>query len=436
MKANHLFLFTNDLRVDDHPALLKAIESCDSLVCVYCIDPALFSPGHFSHHPIGALRWQFLRESITSLASTLNTYGQQLLIRFEAPKNAIPKMITQQDITAVFRSLNTGWNEQTYWQALKQSYPYIKFEEYESNTLWSRSDLPFSLNDLPDIFSQFRKRVENRTIEAPSNRPVHLPPTPIIKSEWPNHLPVIESSPSQFKGGEDAGYHHLHQYFASSAPSEYKETRNALDQWEHSTKFSPWLALGCISVKRIYETLLTYEEIHGANDSTYWIYFELLWREYFQWYALKHGAKLFHFKGIKSRKPLTSFYPQRFKSWCEGTTAFPLVNACMKQLRATGYMSNRGRQIAASCLIHELEIDWRYGADWFEQHLIDYDAASNWGNWQYLAGVGADPRGLRHFNIDKQTQTYDPQSVFIKRWQGNAQTLPSHSVDAADWPIQ
>ncbi|EXJ13006.1 DASH family cryptochrome [Nitrincola nitratireducens] len=436
MKANHLFLFTNDLRVDDNPALLNAIKSCDTLVCVYCLDPILFSPGHYSHQPIAAPRWQFLKESITALASALSQLGQQLLIHFESPKDTIPKMITEYDITAVYRSLQVGWNEQAYWQTLKRSYPYITFEEYASNTLWSLNELPFSLEDLPDIFSQFRKQVEKRTILTPYDRPAQLPKTPLHKREWSSHLPNVQNSPSQFKGGETAGYLHLHQYFASSAPSIYKETRNALDQWEHSTKFSPWLAQGCISVKRIYETLRTYEKVKGANDSTYWIFFELLWREYFQWYALKHGAKLFHFKGIKSRKPLTSFYPQRFKSWCEGTTAFPLVNACMKQLRATGYMSNRGRQIAASCLINELEIDWRYGADWFEQHLIDYDAASNWGNWQYLAGVGADPRGLRRFNIDKQTQTYDPQLVFIKRWQGNTHMLPTHRVDAADWPIE
>ena len=107
----------------------------------------------------------------------------------------------------------------------------------------------------------------------------------------------------------------------------------------------------------------------------------------------------------------------------------------MKQLNATGYMSNRGRQLVASCFVNELALDWRYGAAYMAQQLIDYDMASNWGNWQYLAGVGADPRGLRHFDLEKQTQRYDPDQVFIRHWQGYADRYPLDSVDAADWPV-
>ena len=88
----------------------------------------------------------------------------------------------------------------------------------------------------------------------------------------------------------------------------------------------------------------------------------------------------------------------------------------MKQLIVNGYLSNRGRQIAASCLINELEGDWRYGAAWFESQLIDYDVAANWGNWQYLAGVGADPRGGRHFHLAKQTGSYDADGSYRSRW--------------------
>jgi deoxyribodipyrimidine photo-lyase len=107
----------------------------------------------------------------------------------------------------------------------------------------------------------------------------------------------------------------------------------------------------------------------------------------------------------------------------------------MKELKATGFLSNRGRQIVASCFINELSMDWRYGAAYFESVLIDYDLASNWGNWQYLAGVGADPRDKRHFNLEKQTQQFDPNGQYIQRWQANNNLTPLDSVDAADWPI-
>ena len=107
----------------------------------------------------------------------------------------------------------------------------------------------------------------------------------------------------------------------------------------------------------------------------------------------------------------------------------------MRQLLETGWMSNRGRQIAASCLVNDLGIEWRYGAAFFEKHLLDYDMASNYGNWQYLAGVGADPRGGRYFNLEKQTRLYDPQEEFISKWGGVRPSQPDHVVDAADWPI-
>jgi deoxyribodipyrimidine photo-lyase len=238
-----------------------------------------------------------------------------------------------------------------------------------------------------------------------------------------------------FRGGASQAQKHLAQYFGSRLPSTYKEVRNALEGWEFSTKFSPWLADGSISVRQILQALNDYEASVEANDSTYWIYFELLWREYFQWFAHAYGVKLFNKDGVKSQKILTSFYPERFQRWCQGNTPYPLVNACMKQLNATGYMSNRGRQIVASCLVNELSLDWRYGAAYFEQQLVDYDVGSNWGNWQYLAGVGADPRGQRHFDIAKQTAIYDPQNTFIDNWGGQTHAGSMDAVDYADWPI-
>ena len=128
--------------------------------------------------------------------------------------------------------------------------------------------------------------------------------------------------------------------------------------------------------------------------------------------------------------------PNRFAAWCQGTTPYPLVNAIMKELNATGFITNRSRQIVASCLVNELGLDWRYGAAYFEQQLIDHDVAANWGNWQYIAGVGVDPRGGRHFNIEKQTQQFDPKSIYTKKWGGNQS--PDAQLDhlnEVDWPI-
>ena len=99
-------------------------------------------------------------------------------------------------------------------------------------------------------------------------------------------------------------------------------------------------------------------------------------------------------------------------------------------------MSNRGRQLVASCLVNELGVDWRFGAAYFEQQLIDFDVASNWGNWQYLAGVGVDPRGHRRFDLAKQTQQYDPNGEFVRQWASDTHVNGIDQTDAADWPFE
>jgi deoxyribodipyrimidine photo-lyase len=190
-----------------------------------------------------------------------------------------------------------------------------------------------------------------------------------------------------------------------------------------------------LSARRALAELRRYEAANGANDSSYWLFVELLWREYFQWIAEQLGDKLFALKGINDNGGFQCFYPERFEKWCQGTTPYPLVNACMRELKQTGFLSNRGRQIVASCLVNELALDWRYGAAWFENQLCDYDVASNWGNWQYIAGVGVDPRGGRHFNLQKQTEMYDPKHEYIERWAPGPVIENLDTRDAADWPL-
>jgi len=114
--------------------------------------------------------------------------------------------------------------------------------------------------------------------------------------------------------------------------------------------------------------------------------------------------------------------------WREGKTGFPLVDANMRELAATGFMSNRGRQNVASFLTKNLGIDWRMGAEWFESVLIDYDACSNWGNWNYTAGVGNDARGFRFFNITKQSLDYDREGKYVKHWLPELAQIPAAKV--------
>lgn len=481
-----LYCFTNDLRLHDNPALLNAASKAESMILVAIIDAKQLQPNRYGLTSLGIHRRRFLKESLTALAAQLDALGQQLHVIIDQPVDAISKLISTFNVDAIFSSNNAGYYENTYWQLLQQRYRGIHFEQCASHTLLSEQQLPFELTQLPSSFTKFKKFIERIELPAPAQTVAQLPPPPsgfglLTKNDIANaqkntvgqlgnifklhdltglaplshayfNSPATNVEPVNknttytqhanqeaclFKGGEAQALEHLQLYFSGDLPANYKQVRNALQGWENSTKLSAWLANGCLSPRTVISAVKRYEAFTCKNDSTYWIIFELLWREYFQWYAKLYHKKLFYFSGIKHKKPLTSFYAERFKKWCLGQTPYPIVNACMHQLNATGYMSNRGRQIVASCFVHELGLDWRYGAAYFEQQLVDYDVAANWGNWQYLAGVGADPRGSRRFNLVKQAEIYDPENAFINTWQGEMGSAYAglDSVDAADWPI-
>ncbi|MGC8119852.1 DASH family cryptochrome [Marinobacter sp. VGCF2001] len=437
-----LYWFTRDLRLHDNAALLAAARS-DILLCVFVVDPRWFTQHQWQCRPMGQHRWRFLWQSLVALERQLRTMGQRLHIAWGDPETVLPALARAHGIQRIIRSRLPGTDEARQWHALREQLPGVSFQEFETLGLYTEGQLPMALGDLPDTFSKFRKQVEKQ--EQPSGDALRirtvsaLPPPPGFADDNRGECPAIPEpgQPTAFTGGEEAALAQLNTFiFEQHRIATYKQTRNALDDWGSSSKFSPWLANGSLSAREVAAAIEQYEREHTRNESTYWLWFELLWREYFLWYAFRHGSLLFRRDGVQRKRRPVTFYGHRFKAWCEGNTQYPIVNAAVNQLRQTGYISNRARQLVASCLVNELELDWRYGAAWFEQQLVDYDVASNYGNWQYLAGVGADPLGLRQFNLDKQAQQYDPDGVFVQQWRGEApQPVGLHTVDAADWPI-
>ncbi|WP_217539824.1 DASH family cryptochrome [Vibrio metschnikovii] len=447
MSIRSLYWFTNDLRISDNPLLAQAAQNSHQLTCCYLL-PSL-TPLEQRFQVVasnGLAKQRFLLESLADLGTKLQTLGQSLQIASGDAVSQLCQFIELTEANHLYVSESVDFAIHQTLREVRLRYPQLTVVSLNTHRLFEQAELPFSLAALPGSFSVFRKQVESldgrySSQSARWNSDITALPPSVISSSSSWLSTTIRSinvelrSSPVWRGGESAALEHLEDYFSSDAPLIYKQTRNALDEWESSTKFSPWLANGCLSIGRLLARLNDYETQRGANESTYWIYFELLWREYFQWYALKYGAELFQFSGIKGQVPLTSYYPQRMRSWINGTTPYPIVNAAMKQLKATGYLSNRSRQLVASCLVHELSIDWRYGAQYFQSQLIDYDVASNWGNWQYLAGVGADPRGHRRFDLAKQTALYDPELSFIRHWQGEADQHSIDVVDMVDWPV-
>ncbi len=444
----NVFLFTNDLRVHDNQALANAVKRQGHLICLFCYKTWWFENHLQQGQSLGHHRAAFLTQSLMNLGHVLDGMGQTLLLFTGSVTEAIEELERSltpgSKINSVFRSFNVGVYENREWQSAARDLPLVNFEEIETHTLFKKQQLEPLFHSFDLSYSQFRKRIES-SLEplAPIPTLTSLPPPPsdindvlITKSPHFQLTGLGDDTIHQrhFWGGETRALNHLTDYFSEHLPAHYKEVRNSLDGWENSTKLSAWLSNGCLSVRLVYQYLKHYEARVTANESTYWVYFELLWREYFQWSAYVNQEKLFAHSGTNGRRPLTSFYSERFAKWCSGTTPYPIVNACMNQLNSEGYLSNRGRQIVASCFVNELSLDWRYGAAYFESTLLDYDVASNWGNWQYLAGVGSGTKGKRHFDLEKQARLFDKSGEYCEKWGTDREILPLDSVDMADWP--
>jgi deoxyribodipyrimidine photo-lyase len=414
-----LFWFRNDLRLHDNPAFWHLANQCDELLCVYVIDQRWVNWTKFQSKPLGSIRWRFICESLWDLQNSLTLKSHTLLIRSGRPDRVIAELIDKLNIDAIGVTPLPAVYEKKHVSHLQTFFPNKRWFIEESFTLLRKDQLPFIVDNLPDNFTEFRKAVEHIPTALSLVEPSCLPTQIKIdfRGETLNCEQMIDESMMTFKGGETAGIQQLHYYLQDTGlVSGYKNTRNDLDGWDFSSKLLAWLAQGCLSPRKVLTDLRAYEKHMAANESTYWLYFELLWREYFQWLLYKYGSRLFQLRGTRNVNPLLTFYPEAFMAWKNGNTESDFVNAFMRQLKMVGWMSNRGRQIVASYLVNELGVDWRFGAAWFEEQLIDYDPASNWGNWQYLAGVGTDPRGKRVFNIEKQQLQYDPDHIFIDKY--------------------
>lgn len=276
-------------------------------------------------------------------------------------------------------------------------------------------------------------------------------------------FPEGAESAHPFSGGETSAHERLRYLIKEGLMYSYKETRNGLLGAAFSTKLSAFLSQGCITARQIHHELVKYEDgtdpeyehakgyNQGENDGTSAVRFELLWRDYMRLCTKKFGHRLFSVDGFRdhdaekgsetaSKKPKWKTLREEDASsdqkpspgeiadiidrFNAGTTGMGLIDASQRELLHTGYTSNRARQNVASFLTKHLGIDWRIGAEWYEMLLVDYDVSSNWANWQYVAGVGNDPRGeARIFNPVKQAFDYDKEGAYVKTWVPEVKTL-------------
>ncbi|MGQ7960035.1 DASH family cryptochrome [Pseudomonas sp. SP16.1] len=433
-----LLWLKQDLRLDDNPALQAGLHS-ERLLPLYVFDPRHWRIGPLGCRRQGVHRTRFLLESLAALDVALRQRSSSLLVLHGEPERLIPELVARLGLQQVLTQAEIAPEEQAVQTRLRAALGKVALLELPGNGLLREAELPCPPDRLPQVFSRFREQCEARLpVFQPQPAPNALPPLPEAALDWLQPLPSLSqlglgeplsvpSSSFPFAGGEAAALARLRDYlWDSQGVRHYKDTRNGLIGSEYSSKFSPWLANGSLSVRRVLAELRRHEALYGRNDSTHCLWVELLWRDFFRWTLVRHGRALFRAAGMKATAHAPQQLDERFERWCRGATGMPFVDANMRELAATGFISNRGRQVVASYLINDLQQDWRHGAAWFEEHLLDYDPASNWGNWVHRAGVASDPRHARAFNALRQARQYDPDASYVSLWMPELRSVAAH----------
>ena len=414
--------FRNNLRILDNECVTRALDECDEVLCVYVLEPRTWNlSAEFAR--MSSIRAKFILESLQQLEIEIKELGGTIEFIKGRAVDEIPRLLQKYGADMCYAQKEDAWEETEQERLLADQ---IKLILTGGKGIWEETDLPFALGDLPTVFSSFRRKVEKKMqIRNLFPSPKSMACSWNSKTELPTLISLgFEECPKDgravldFRGGAKEAKKWMNQWiWERDCLKDYKETRNGLVGADYSSKLSPWLSIGCISAAEVYWEIKKYEEDRVANDSTYWLFFELLWREFLRFVARRYGSQIFQRNGIKnSDEKKTLGDPKTFQRWKEGRTPNDFVNANMIELAKTGWMSNRGRQNVASYLVHDLGQDWLAGARHFEEHLIDYDPCSNYGNWMYLGGVGNDPRPNRAFNLEKQAEYYDPDEKFRNLW--------------------
>ncbi|SMG42912.1 deoxyribodipyrimidine photo-lyase [Marivirga sericea] len=421
-----LIWFRRNLRVEDNEALWEGIHNSEKYLFLY-----IFDEKEWDENPLGirrssskklSFRWQ----SVLDLKQKIEELGGQLMLQKGDSKIILQSLLTEHKFDALYAPKESGSEEVSEEKAIQKLFLKDKaaVHYFAQTTLFHEDDIPWPIGKLPNIFTQFRKENEKQTeVRALFKAPSDLSDAVKIDNKFEFSDLQIENNCKEekavlnFTGGETKAWERLNYYlWETDQLKDYKNTRNGLLGEGYSSKFSPWLSEGCISAKSIYYQVKRYEKERKKNQSTYWMVFELIWRDYFHFVLKKFGSKLFQKEGIKGEKRDWQWNLELFERWKNGETGVPFIDANMRELNASGFMSNRGRQNVASFLVKDLGLDWRMGAWYFEHQLIDYDVASNWGNWAYVAGVGNDPRENRYFNILSQAKKYDAKGEYVRYW--------------------
>jgi len=431
MPTRSILWFRKDLRLHDNPVLCRAIQESTAVLPVYCIDPDWFRALPLGFRKTGVNRAAFLLQSLDDLRESLRAIGGDLQVVVGQAAKVLPELVRRHGIRAVYTQADIPWEEQQEEKAVQRAIAPLEclFQRDWSHLLYHPEDLSFEPEETAATFKTFRKQLRQ------SGKVRQLLPEPVAfplleEAEYGampklSELGFAQTGSPAYAGGEQAALERLQYYFFDSELlTRYKWTRNQSLGDDYSSKFSPYLALGCLSPRRVYWENKRYEAAVKKNISTYWLIFELKWREFFQYLGMKHGNRMFFPSGIKDKEQDWKEEPLLFDKWRKAETGIPFLDAHMRQMNQTGFMSNRGRVNHASFLAQEYGINWTWGAAWFESQLIDYDVCSNWLNWNTQATE------QRFTNPIWQNKKYDKKGEFVRHWLPELSELPAPQIYA------
>ncbi len=391
-----LVWFRNDLRLHDNEVLSEAVQKADQILPVFCFDPRQFLPTSYNTLKTGFNRAKFLLESVADLKESFLAKGGDLLICKGNPEELLPAIVEQYGITEVYHHREVAPEETKISSATEDALwkQHVNLKHFIGHTLYNKEDLPFPIKDIPDSFAKFKKKTERESTVKPCFlEPDHIQfiemedagNLPSLSDLYPEGIEIDEGKLS-IQGGEKKALELLND-IVSLVPSSDKSSGTL----QSNTGLSPWLSFGCISPRKIYFELLDKGSSKEQKASFNKVIVGLLWRDYFRFMFKKHGNNFFRSSGFLLQPAYEfKFNEQDLSNWKEGKTGNEIVDRIMVKLKTSGYIDAPSRNLVLTYFIEILQLDWTLGAAYFEEMLIDYAPASNWGNWAVSAGVGND----------------------------------------------
>jgi deoxyribodipyrimidine photo-lyase len=410
-----LLWFRRDLRVHDHPALRAALDTSDRIVPVFCLDDRLLHGRHAS-----GSRTAFLLDCLTDLDQRLAARGARLVIRHGPAERELPALAAEtgaRDIhcTSDPGPYGTGQGDRAR-AALHQAgvrwhaHPGISVLD-DVCALRTTQDRPYTV--FTPFYRKWAEAARRPVLDSPEQ--IALPAkvrhgrVPSLRSLGLRRE-VAEPAP----GGETAGLARLASFLDGPLRG-YAQDRDLAGQ-DGSSRLSPYLRFGCLSPRAVEDQL---PATGAAAEGAAALRRQLCWRDFYQHVLAHHPENARQEQQPRYRGRLNWVADEAaFTAWTQGRTGFPLVDAGMRQLLREGWMHNRVRMVVGSFLTKDLGIDWRRGEAWFMRLLLDGDQASNNGNWQWIASVGADPQPVsrRIFSPVRQQQRFDPHGRYVRAY--------------------